>query len=254
MNIKTSKRMTSLLLAGAIFTISSCSVSDSYAIDENDNPFLGMPIQYVEEETKEEPVINNPVEVDTNGLEYNTRFVDYAYAVNSTTIYSNDNVKLGTFAKGRYFRLLSATDDYCAIDYYGSVGYVSRKDLYLTVRRDMDAEIILKGYLPNAGKLYKDYDLSEVTADLEKLEFVEIYKELDNCYLVATIDYVGYVSKDDVVLLDGTLVVIDRSNQEMRLYEDNNVTVKTPVVTGTKDTSRESDLGLFQIHTMNSYS
>ena len=108
-------------------------------------------------------------------------------------------------------------------------------------------DMIDKGYVKVKTPIYDNYDLEGAYFVLSELEFVEIYKELDNCYLVQTIDHLGFIPKDNVEFLPGNVAVVDRSNQELRLYEGNTMTICTPVVTGTKDTDRESDLGLFEV-------
>ena len=88
-----------------------------------------------------------------------------------------------------------------------------------------------------------------------KLEFVEIYKEYDNCYMVATIDDVGFIPKDNIELVSGNMAVVDESNQEIRIYEEleDNIcgkdilTLKAPIVTGTKNTEQESEKGFFTV-------
>ena len=55
--------------------------------------------------------------------------------------------------------------------------------------------MIAKGYLPKKAPIYETKELDQTDNILEKLEFVEIYKEYEDCYLVETIDYVGYVKK-----------------------------------------------------------
>ena len=63
---------------------------------------------------------------------------------------------------------------------------------------------------------------------------------------VRTNDYVGYIDKKAVILLEDTFVVIDISNQELKLYKDNGVILTTPVVTGKPSTP--TDEGMFEIY------
>jgi len=267
MNTKITKKMTALLLTGAMFTlVPACSleiknevevtpiVTETIAptIEPTIAPTIVPTIEPTIEPTvkpTEEPIYKP--EPDT--LESDTIPVFYAYSLNRTNIYASpdsDSDLLGIFAQDRYFELISCDNlDYCIIDYYGRDGYVSKNDIVPIERRIINMPMIAKGYLPKKAPIYETKELDQTDNILEKLEFVEIYKEYEDCYLVETIDYVGYVKKEDVKILEGTMVVIDRSSQEMKLYEDNEMTIKTPVVTGTRNTSRESDLGLFTVHT-----
>lgn len=207
----------------------------------------------VETEEEQEEVVEETVEeeiIDEDTLDFNTYEIDSIIDNTKTPIMDsaeNGNV-IGYFVPGREFRLIDdSLDDYNAIDYYGTVGYVLKQDTARDTERVFNIPMIGKGMVVEDAPLYDNYDLTGEPVMLSRLEFCEIYKELDNCYLVQTIDYVGFVPKINVDLLEGNVAVIDRSNQELRLYEGNTMTVCTPVVTGTKDTDRESDLGLFAV-------
>ena len=173
---------------------------------------------------------------------------DYVKAINNTFVYDVDGNIIGKLVEDRSIPLLESYDDNTyQVDYYGKYGYVNKQDVITLTRPVFNVDMIAKGYLPNEAVIYSDETLENKLDTLNSLEFVEIYKELDDCYLVQTIDTEGYISKKDVTLIEGNIAVVDISNQEMRFYENNDMTVITPVVTGTKDTDRESDLGLFNV-------
>ena len=246
------KKLLIASLFGAAFMISSCAQADLYA--ENVDPFEGEDIieSTIEEEVielipEEEIEVEEPV--DENTIEFNTTEIETVIDSNRTPIYDSiaDRNVIGYFVPNREFDFTAETANWNVINYYGNTGYVLKDDTYTSTRRVMNIDMIDKGFVKEETPIYDNYDLDCAYANLSSLEFVEIYKELDNCYLVQTIDYLGFIPKDSVELLPGTVAVVDRSNQELRLYEGNNMTICTPVVTGTKDTDRESDLGLFEV-------
>ena len=255
--MKKSKKLLLASLVGAGYILSACCPEDYKPYDEQPvieeettvEPIDGEVFTQINEAEVEEPVVEEIV-VDEDSLDFNTTEIATIIDNTKTPIYDdieNGNV-IGYFVPGREFRLIdNSNEDYNAIDYYGTVGYVAKQDTSLDSDREMNIPMIGKGMVVEEAPLYDNYDLTGEPITLPVLEFCEIYKELDNCYLVRTIDYVGFVPKVNVDLLEGNVAVIDRSNQELRLYEENNLTVCTPVVTGTKDTDRESDLGLFAV-------
>lgn len=136
--------------------------------------------------------------------------------------------------------------------YYGQEGYVSgdyteKIDTY-QVKGDIekvcyaveDIELTIPEELRKEGE--------EEIVTLPSLECLEIYEETEEAYLVQTNDYIGYVSKENLGELTGTFVVVDISDQELKLYKDNRVILETPVVTGKPTKSRRSDEGLFEIY------
>lgn len=101
-----------------------------------------------------------------------------------------------------------------------------------------DVNLDIPDYLSESG-------MAE-TVLLPKLECLEVYDETEDKLLVKTNEYIGYVSSTNLEELLGTFVVVDISNQELKLYSDNEVILTTPVVTGKP--SSPSDQGIFEIY------
>jgi hypothetical protein len=252
------KKLLIASLIGATVLLSGCNANDYKPYEEpQEIEVIELPVQLTSEpeETyqeikQEDEVVEEEPEVDEDTLDFNT--TEIATIIDNTKTPIMDNAEdgniIGYFVPGREFRLIDdSLEEYNVIDYYGTVGYVLKQDTALDSDRVFNYPMIGKGMVVEDAPLYDNYDLTGEPVMLSTLEFCEIYKELDNCYLVKTIDYVGFVPKINVDLLEGNIAVIDRSNQELRLYEGNTMTICTPVVTGTKDTDRESDLGLFAV-------
>lgn len=136
--------------------------------------------------------------------------------------------------------------------YYGQEGYVSGE---YTEKIDTYQ---VKGDIKKVCYAVEDIDLTipeelrkdeeEEIVTLPSLECLEIYEETEDTYLVQTNDYIGYASKENLGELASTFVVVDISDQELKLYKDNRVILETPVVTGKPTKSRRSDEGLFEIY------
>lgn len=251
------KKLITLLLLGASLSLISCKEEEplptvvTYEIDEStpDESFERTEVIEQSEEPYIEPVriTHNPKEVDINSLEYCTREQKIVLALEDTPIYNTDGVDIADFVKGRNYIYVSEDENNYIFDYFGIDGIVSKEKTLQTTKRVIKSEMINKGCMKEVTTLYNDSKLTEPLTTLDKLEFVEIYNEVDNSYLVQSRDEVGYISKNDVELMEKDSAVIDINNQEMRIYEGNELKVYTPVVTGTKGTSRRSDEGLFTI-------
>lgn len=87
----------------------------------------------------------------------------------------------------------------------------------------------------------------EQIGQLEKYETVRVLGEYDDWYFIMTNDYnFGFISKQYTADLDGVFIVVDKSEQQLYMYNGNELYFTTPVTTG-KDTT-PSDTGLFNIY------
>ena len=155
---------------------------------------------------------------------------------------------MGKLLEGRNFRYLDEDDDWYYIDYYGIYGYISKSDGIKTTKDVMKYPAIAKGYLVEETEIYADKELTYELATLPELEFLEIYRDLGESYLVATTDGIGYVPKEENInIIDENLAVIDISNQTMSIYDGNDKVMEKPVVTGCIKNGTVSDYGYFTI-------
>ena len=249
--LKIKNRLIALVLSG--ITLTGCNNTANFEVEipahmvENMNNILSNM-----NETNEKEKVEPEKPVDTDSIAYNTNIINVVVADTNTPIMNGifpDSALLGTLAKDRNFVLISDEDpEWYAIRYYGDVGFVKKEDTHISVVRTVNTPMIGKGYLPKEATIYDTKDMNTPIDMLNELEFVEIYKEVNDCYLVQTIDYkIGYIRKDDVTLIEGDLVVGDISEQRVDFYEGNTKVFSAPVVSGTINTSRETDLGLTTI-------
>lgn len=86
----------------------------------------------------------------------------------------------------------------------------------------------------------------ESIGKLEKFESVRVIDEYDGWYFIMTNDYkFGFVSKEYTEDMENNYVIVDKSEQKLYLYNDDELLFVTPVTTGKDKTP--SDTGLFQV-------
>lgn len=197
--------------------------------------------------------VSSNEEVDENTVDVIS--VDVVVANKKTEIFGSlDNKELiGYLPEGRTVDYVSTLDTgYYEVDYYGKTAYVSTDATSIAQVYDIHSEINKILYaVEDVNMVIPDY-LSESgvqeTVTIPKFECFEVYDEDEAVYLVKTEDYIGYISKENVAELNGTLVVIDISKQKLILYVDNQIIKECPIVTGTPTEERHTDEGLWEIY------
>lgn len=195
------------------------------------------------------------IEEETEEEVYQIDMVDTITASEDTDIFDIDGNKLGTLPEGRRVKVNFLTDDNLyEVTYYDAIAYIDYNFVVASTSAEVTGKIQKMLYAENDTILtvpdYLSPSGEELEVKIDALECFEVYAEMDDSYLVQTIDYVGYISKDNLHELTGTFVVVDISSQELRLYKDNVLIYKCPVVTGTPTEDRHTDEGLWEIHTI----
>lgn len=179
--------------------------------------------------------------------------IEKSFVIANTDVNVRDEAGniIGVLYEGRTMPFVTTTEDgRYVIDFYGNQGSVASEYASLTTKYDMSLPILKVGYAPNDTSIFIPQAFSvngiDENVSIPSLECFEIYGEDDTTYFVRTNDYVGYIEKKAVTLLEDTFVVIDISDQELKLYKDNGIILTTPVVTGKPSTP--TDEGLFKIY------
>lgn len=167
-----------------------------------------------------------------------------------TPIYNANNELVGILPEARNlpYKALIEPNMY-EVDYYNETCYVLKENVTLgsVFLFSSNIEKIVYTTSELALRLIPELQTPEIAnINIPIREVLEVYDEFEDEYLVKVDDYIGYVDKEALNDLIGTFVVIDISNQELKLYQDNAVILKTPVVTGAPGTP--SDEGLFEIY------
>ncbi|MDE6292348.1 MAG: L,D-transpeptidase family protein, partial [Bacilli bacterium] len=242
----------------SVQVVNSSSVATELDFFEENYDVSAFLIQDDDEEIQEEAIEEEIIEEET---------------VPDNVIYSNDNVSvvsvpvviatadvnirdgidgeiLGVLPEGHNLELLEKIDDtHYKVLYYGKEAYVVSQYATPATICDIQSDIVKMFYALEDKTLVVPGFLSESGEDeekhIDKFECFEVYEELEDSYLVQTADYVGYISKDDLEELNGTYVIIDESNQNLKLYENYEVILDCPVITGSPSTPTSK--GAFKI-------
>lgn len=177
-------------------------------------------------------------------LEHET-YVKAIDTVNVRKYPSLDSKIVGKVKTGEMIRLYEDLNNgWMEVEYNGTISYVS-KEYVKVVEKYQEKEGDLKlAAVVNDTILFTDNE----DINIEKNEVVEIINDSLRGYYVDYNDTKGYINKNDVERLNGTFVIVDISDQELTLYENNNIILTTPVVTGLPTKDRETNTGLYSIY------
>ena len=263
MKIKISKRLINILILGGCVTFIGCAKKVEQEEPKPEPIVIDVPTTtptIIEKEVKEEKEDNNVSEdkIAVSNNEINVyrwdipKYVTYVDAVNNTSIYSNTNQDSEILGElKRHDRLVKKDDyfnDYYEVEYNGQTAFVPKENTKVEVKQEFNHNFTKVVKIKKDASIYTDDCLDNPIVIYDDFEIAEVYQEHDDIYLVKTIDYVGYVRKEDTEdILDDTFVVVDKSNQNMLLYNNNEIIVDTPVVTGKPISDRDTPLGDYNI-------
>lgn len=266
---KLSKRILIGAIIGAV-NLTGCSSDHSNDVaqrpaiveeqDENQNdkfetvmPSTNEEVQEpVQEEVQEEVVQDSTQQVNDIISRLDVVSKDVVTTNLRTMVTNSDGGTLGYLGTGVTVSLLGEENGKYYIQYYDTTGYVTKdfvtrstivdinsnfnKVLYAT----SDVELTIPDYLSSTN--------SEQKVTIPTNELFEVFDENNDIYVVRTNNYVGYISHDNVNELTGTFVVVDISDQSLKLYNDNNVILTTPVITGKETTPTHE--GLWHVYSI----
>lgn len=166
--------------------------------------------------------------------------------------------KLATFAKDTELQVIATIEDseWLLVKYNGVLGYVHSGYVVSMLDRANELYPELKlDSLKTQQVVYTTTGLNFRTGNstdfpslglLETYETLRVLGEYDGWYFVMTNDYnFGFVSAAYTKVLEDRFVIVDKSEQQLYLYDDNELLYTTPVTTGKDETP--SDTGLFKI-------
>ena len=191
------------------------------------------------EETKvEEKAIVETIETPTGNLQLETKKVVVpTTTVNVRSEANTECEKYGTIDTNSKLDLIyQENEDLYKVKYKDKEAYISTKYSNVEEQRTILSPVSKIAYITKDTKVY-DYNIEdkELTS-LPKLEAIPVYGEKDGYYLTYYNDKVGTVKTTDAEELNGTFVIVDISDQTAYLYEDNELIISTPVVTGKNST------------------
>ena len=228
--------------------------------------------------------LNEYYSVDTNS-DTKENIEEYNYVENSDTeqniIYEeNDNIYIRAketinvryeptiesdimdiLYEGNSLKKVGEINNWYIVEYKGLNAYVSKDyceeiDNNEINNEEMDNDIQeeINGsnvcYFPYGVTIYSDKELTNAICDIPALESGIINYQVGDVYLVDSYGYNGYVSIYSTSIIAQPAIIVDKSEQMLRLYKNNNLAMEFSVVTGneTYDFYNPSEEGLFYIY------
>lgn len=233
------KIITLMLTSGLSLTTMGCTNVKSV-----DNSEITM--EYIEEDESE--LIDEAIFEEEYEGESIVFLQDNAVrAIKDTEIIDINGEIIGYLPKDEELKVNMKYTDLYEVKYNDKMGYVKNTDViedYIT--RPQDTYISV-AYINDDTSIYSDTYESNIVKDLSKYESAYIYYEIgDYCYVMSD-NNIGFVKKDKLNILDGTFVIVDISNQHLDLYQNNEIVMSSPVVTG-KDKKTPTKIGIHEVY------
>ncbi len=154
--------------------------------------------------------------------------------------------------------LAAVSNGWLVVRYNGEIGFVhgdytiSMLEMVQNIYPELQLE-----ELRTKKIVYSNTDLNircgnsiefEALGQLKKYETVRVLEEYDDWYFIITNERdLGFIKKEYTTTIEDKCIVIDKSSQQLYLYNENELIYTTEVTTGKDETP--SDTGLFEILT-----
>ena len=132
------------------------------------------------------------------------------------------------------------------VKYNGESAYVCADYVSQTFEIDLPSKCDKIVMALDDINIYSTPSYENPITNLLTYESAEVYQETNGFYLAKADGVLGYIPVDFVTDLDTRIVVVDISDQLLKLYKDNEIYLISDVVTGKTDTP--SDIGLYNIY------
>ena len=159
---------------------------------------------------------------------------------------NTDCEKLGKLEKNSTLPFVSkVNDDWYEVEYNGETAYVSTK--YSKEQKGYTplGEMSDMVYLTKRAPLF-DIDGGEVLREIPKNEVAEVYAQTDDYYLVQSCGSYGFIPKKYSQSLGDKYIIVDISDQTLKMYVDDKLFIYTLVTTGKKSTP--TYCGIFDVY------
>ncbi len=237
MKIKFNSNILPFLLAGSIsLSCNSCGSREKFQEDISD-PVSVVEAIPPEEEIEEVEEYQNVEEEEEDSHELETSL----YVVSDTSLNVRRDTSIhssiiGGLTPGSKLLLLDHLDGWYKVDYYGVDAYVS--DEY-SHEESVFVEKPLKIICFLNGTTLTTTDSEE---KIEPYEIAFVYDETSSSYYVSCNNKLGYVPSCDSMELDGYYAIVDKSDQRVDVYHDNELLFSSPCVTGRDSSPTTSGL------------
>jgi len=143
-------------------------------------------------------------------------------------------------------------NEWLLVKYQGIIGYVKaeytkslKESLQINYPEIGDIKVKKVVYIIKTTKMYKNLNDDSVVTVLEKDQSCEVLFDYGNWYFVKSSEGFGFVEKKYTKELKGMFIIVDISDQRLKLYYNDDILVVSDVVTGKESTPTPT--GLFEI-------
>ena len=191
-------------------------------------------------------ILFNKQDVKANTLEILTEtkdITDYALALEDTKVYLTPGGSVvDVLEEDHMDKLLSDVEGYYEVLHEDKIAYVRKDNIDVVDMSDYEKAL----YINKEKPLYTTADMEEEKATLGKCEYCQVLEETEDSYHVKADDMMGYITKDNTTDLEGKYILVDLSDQNIKMFNDTEVLVDSPVVTGKGENSR-THVGAYEI-------
>lgn len=194
--------------------------------------------------------------------EYISSFTDndssYEYYEVNDILYTNENLnfrlgpsiddkKIGLIKKNTEIIPIAVTNNnWYIVKYNGKIGYVSG-DYVRSLKKEFNIdEIKIKDIVYANEELFIYNEYNKIIGKMEKYECAYLLKYGTSYSYVKTDKHLGYVQNKSLKEFDGKLIEIDLTDQNITLYSNNDILIRSDIVTGKNLTP--TNVGSFKIY------
>ena len=152
---------------------------------------------------------------------------------------------LGKVYEGNHLDMVGEYENFYMVLYKDKIAYVSKKYSHEDLEVIKYTDVKKLAYVITDTTLYDSPECEVEIKDLPHNEFLEVLDEMNGMYYVHSENEYGYVKKECTEDLRDKVAVVDLSDQHMWLYDNNQVILDSPVITGRP--GKETTEGLQEI-------
>ena len=186
-----------------------------------------------------------PVEEEVDGVEYNT-VIQATANVFVRKLPTTASESIGLMSIDEQVSKVGEYDNFYIVNYNNQIGYVSKdysKEEVVTILPPQFEKLVYVNK-PSTPVYDNILGVREID-DILQYEVCEVLGELNGMYYVNTNGVTGCVRADDCTELSDKVVVVDISDQHLKYYENNRLTLESDVVTG--GPGHETNMGYHEI-------
>lgn len=170
-------------------------------------------------------------------------------AITDAEILNSNNEVIGYLPMYEELKINNIYDGLYEVYYNDELAYIKSSDVIEDFITTPNNQYLGVAYLSEDASIYSDTLESSTVKEINKYELAYIYYGLNDYFYVLADNNIGFVKKDKLIMLEDTFVVVDISSQTLNLYQNNEITLSTPVVTGkVRNGESITPVGIYEIY------